>query len=275
MVLLIGCGTGSGPGNTGQTAPKSIAATVPAMPEVSRRLSGTWRGAGTSEDWISIEGRLAGVGFTTSGGATREFEVMFVHPVKGKLTYTAMPKGTSMVDFAVVASLPGTVKVFNPKHDHPKQIVYHRNKDKLTFELSGDNGEYSQTLTRTPGARATELEKLDRAFAADSASRGGAAWAERFEAAGANWSYGAERRQGHEAIKAMIDGIRGNGLELVWTPSASGLSLAKDMGYTVGVYKVMRGEDLAARGFYVSIWRRDQAGAWKIAFDTGLRTDNL
>lgn len=273
LAMSIGCG-GSGPGNTGHVAPKPKPASTPTMNEIGQRLLGDWRSADTSETWMAKGDRLIGVGFSTSAGATRMFDVMIIHPEKGKLIYTAMPAAKSSVDFSVVASHAGVVKVFNGTHDHPKEIQYERKGKELAITVSGDNGAHAQTLTRATGARAEPLEKLDLAFAADSVERGGAAWADRFEPDGVSWPRGAARTVGPKAVAATIDATRANGLDLRWAPAHSGLSPAGDVGYTVGAYRVLRGEAVAARGIYVSIWRRSSAGEWKIAFATGLRIDN-
>ncbi len=52
-----------------------------------------------------------------------------------------------------------------------------------------------------------------------------------------------------------------------WMPTGAGASASDDLGYTYGRYVRMHGSAQAATGYYVHVWQRDQAGAWRIAVE--------
>lgn len=59
---------------------------------------------------------------------------------------------------------------------------------------------------------------------------------------------------------------------LVWEPRWADVSTAGDMGFTTGPYEVrLRGvQDTAAgRGHFVSVWRREGSGPWRVMLDAG------
>jgi ketosteroid isomerase-like protein len=57
----------------------------------------------------------------------------------------------------------------------------------------------------------------------------------------------------------------------VWEPTASGLAPAGDLGWTVGEWTWSANDPGGgeARGSYVTVWRRQADGSWKVLFDTG------
>lgn len=61
------------------------------------------------------------------------------------------------------------------------------------------------------------------------------------------------------------------GFQLVWTPTKIDVSEDGTLGYTWGRYDfTTQGKDGKAdvqTGIYLTIWKRDSSGAWKIAFD--------
>lgn len=236
-------------------------------------LVGAWASddGSTRERWVGVGEHLVGVGFVSRDDveASASFEVMLIHRVDGHAIFTALPGGTAIVDFGV-GTEPNLLRLTNPEHDDPTQIVYRREGARLAVALDGAAG--LDLLAGEP-APAPELEALDVAFSADSGTRGGAAWAERFEAQGFTWSRGSTRKDGPEAIGAGIDAMRAGGHELSWAPTASGMAPAGDMGFTTGRYRLSarEGGELVGTGTYVTIWRRRrQADGWRIAFDTGV-----
>ena len=63
------------------------------------------------------------------------------------------------------------------------------------------------------------------------------------------------------------------GLEFRWEPEASGMAGSGDLGYTFGTYsRTFTGPDGAENrqaGRYLSVWRRQPDGSWKVVADTG------
>lgn len=59
---------------------------------------------------------------------------------------------------------------------------------------------------------------------------------------------------------------------LVWEPRWADVSTAGDMGFTTGPYEVRLrgvGDTAASRGHFVSVWRRDGTGPWRVILDAG------
>ena len=63
-------------------------------------------------------------------------------------------------------------------------------------------------------------------------------------------------------------------LAIRWRPLTSSISAGGDLGYTVGSYEIARsdeqGQRVVSTGKYVTIWRRQADGSWKVAFDSGV-----
>lgn len=59
---------------------------------------------------------------------------------------------------------------------------------------------------------------------------------------------------------------------LFWGPEIADVSAAGDMGYTSGPYEVRMtpDEDAVAWGHFVSVWRKDGEGNWRVAADGGV-----
>jgi ketosteroid isomerase-like protein len=60
---------------------------------------------------------------------------------------------------------------------------------------------------------------------------------------------------------------------LTWNPAFADVSLAGDLGYTTGPYEFRKSKEdkwPASYGHYVSIWRREKDGAWRVVIDVGV-----
>jgi uncharacterized protein (TIGR02246 family) len=116
--------------------------------------------------------------------------------------------------------------------------------------------------------------QADRAFARDTAARGAAGWASWFAEDGAQLVPGREVR-GREAIEEfMSTAFADTSYSLEWEPSRASLSDAGDLGFTLGRYVSRRldaqGQAVERTGTYLSIWRREEGGAWRVVVDTGV-----
>lgn len=59
---------------------------------------------------------------------------------------------------------------------------------------------------------------------------------------------------------------------LDWIPLKAEVSKSKDMGYTYGIGKAtyeVNGKIETSYSYYVSIWKRDEKGNWKLSLDSG------
>lgn len=60
------------------------------------------------------------------------------------------------------------------------------------------------------------------------------------------------------------------GRRIFWTPAAAAVSAGNDFGYTYGRYARFVGTSEEATGYYLHVWQRDSAGAWRITADVQL-----
>jgi hypothetical protein len=61
-----------------------------------------------------------------------------------------------------------------------------------------------------------------------------------------------------------------SGRRIFWTPAAAAVSAGNDFGYTYGRYARFVGTAEEATGYYVHVWQRDSAGAWRIIAEVQL-----
>jgi ketosteroid isomerase-like protein len=125
-----------------------------------------------------------------------------------------------------------------------------------------------------PAAARAALMDADRAFAAETARRGADGWAAFFEAGGQQF----QQRGvivGAAAIRAvMARAFADTTRRLQWHPVQAVLAASGDLGYTIGRWDAqVRGAGGAwapeGTGNYVTIWRRQGDGSWKVAVDIG------
>ena len=77
---------------------------------------------------------------------------------------------------------------------------------------------------------------------------------------------------GREAIRGLwSEFFSVPGSSLSWQASDTQVSRAGDLGYTIGTYKLTQddpaGNPATDRGKYVTIWKKQKDGQWKIALD--------
>jgi ketosteroid isomerase-like protein len=86
--------------------------------------------------------------------------------------------------------------------------------------------------------------------------------------------FGKEMSRGKDAVsKAWLPLFTDRSLFLKWHPTQVEVSSSGDLGYTIGEYerigKDSSGSPATANGNYVSIWRRQPDGRWKVVLDIG------
>ena len=243
---------------------------TPALEAVSWIL-GDWINSDGSEHWTAANGALFGVGLHAHG-----FEAMVIDdgegtgPADGTLRFIGMPNGTHAVEFRQHSVEGSRVTFANPDHDDPKTISYAREGSELRATLTSNAltpGTQTVELAWKPIARprAPELEAADRAFAADVAARGIDGWVAAFAPDGGMLRKGV-RVEG-QGIRDMMAPLLAAG-RLVWEPITS--ARVDDVGFTVGkaTYTATPPEENWASS-YVTIWKRQPDGGWKVWFDAG------
>lgn len=124
-----------------------------------------------------------------------------------------------------------------------------------------------------------ELLAADRAFNEATTNLGPPAWVSFFAPEGSMISEGVGEIQGVDAVAATIEtAFSDPSFRLTWEPLRAEVSGSGDLGYTVGRYNSVRignlGQEVRGTGLYVSIWRRQEDGSWKVEMDLGSPTSN-
>lgn len=124
--------------------------------------------------------------------------------------------------------------------------------------------------TVTPGK--TLLFDLEARFAKDVLARGGAGFADWFAEDGVALGNGAAPVVGRVAI-AKSANWSPKVYQLIWTPTDATMGPSGDMGYTWGHYeghsKDAAGNPVVTSGRYITVWRKQPDGSWKVILDAG------
>jgi ketosteroid isomerase-like protein len=116
------------------------------------------------------------------------------------------------------------------------------------------------------------LFDLDARFAKDVLERGGAAFADWFADDGVALNNGAAPLIGKVAIVKSATWAAKD-YQLTWTPTDAMMGPSGDMGYTWGHYegrsKDANGNPVLTGGRYITMWRKEADGNWKVVLDAG------
>ncbi len=116
------------------------------------------------------------------------------------------------------------------------------------------------------------LYDLEAKFARDVLEKGGAGFAEWFAADGVALGNGAPPLIGRVAI-ARSANWSPQSYQLSWTPTDAVMGPSGDMGYTWGHFeghsKDANGNPVTTTGRYMTIWRKQPDGEWKVVLDAG------
>ena len=116
------------------------------------------------------------------------------------------------------------------------------------------------------------LFDLEARFAKDVLARGGAAFADWFASDGVALGNGAAPLIGKVAIQKSANWDP-KVYQLTWTPTDAQMGSSGDMGYTWGHFeghsKDVSGSPVTVTGRYITIWRKQADGNWKVALDAG------
>jgi ketosteroid isomerase-like protein len=115
----------------------------------------------------------------------------------------------------------------------------------------------------------------DRAFSESSVSGDGIeAWIDAFAADGTMFPR-LGKATGHDEIRRIMAPQFGvPGLELTWEPTTVTVAAAADYAYSIGRWRLentnpLAPVGLAGTGNYVTIWRKEGDGSWKVMVNIG------
>jgi len=125
-----------------------------------------------------------------------------------------------------------------------------------------------------PAAVRASLLAADQAFAAVIAAKGLEGWMASFDDSAIQMEPDIPFTPGIEHIRAGIaPAFADTSWHLTWEPTMAFASTAGDLGYTLGTWKSTRtaanGAERVSTGKYVTVWRKQGDGSWKVVFDGG------
>lgn len=124
--------------------------------------------------------------------------------------------------------------------------------------------------TMSPGKM--QLFDLEARFEKDVVARGGAGFASWFADDGVALGNGKQPLIGKVAI-AKSANWSPQDYQLNWTPTDAMMSPDGDMGYTWGHFeghsKDANGNPVVTGGRYITVWRKQPDGTWKVVLDAG------
>ncbi len=124
-----------------------------------------------------------------------------------------------------------------------------------------------------PPANPNVLMEADRAFDAAVAEGGSEAWGGWFAEDGALVQEGRGEIRGRIQVREAVAFLDIPDASLRWTPTRADIAASGDLGWTTGTYVSESpgpaGETRRAEGVYVSIWRLQADGSWKVVMDLG------
>lgn len=244
-----------------------LASSTPAEIAPLAFVLGRWENGDSSEQWTAVGDLYWGVGFGP-GKDGSSFDVMRIEH-DGVVQFVGQPKGNAPTPFPRVSSDATSVTFLNPAHDDPQRIRYTLKAKKLVAAIGPTEGPdfASWKYHRAPPEHVAVLEDADRAFAVDVAARGVDAWIDVFDPQGHQWDdRNAVAIPVGEPMREHMAGVLSG--KLVWEPVASGLAPAGDLGFTVGTW-TWTGEGGEGHGSYVTVWRKQADGSWKVLYDGG------
>jgi ketosteroid isomerase-like protein len=115
------------------------------------------------------------------------------------------------------------------------------------------------------------LFDLEAKFEKDTLAGGGKAFAAWFADDAVTLSNGQAAVHGHDAIAQRTTWSAAD-YQLTWTPQGGQMSPAGDMGFTWGSYeghaKDRNGNPVVTKGRYMTIWKKQSDGTWKVVLDS-------
>jgi ketosteroid isomerase-like protein len=76
-----------------------------------------------------------------------------------------------------------------------------------------------------------------------------------------------------DIVKFMAENVKAT---ITWEPYFVEMSASADLGYTLGKSKSTvtsaSGKEIVSYGHYVTIWKKQPDGSWKVVFDSGIQT---
>jgi ketosteroid isomerase-like protein len=132
---------------------------------------------------------------------------------------------------------------------------------------------HAQTPHSPSKSSADELVQADIAFARDSSEKGISGWLSWFAPDCAVFPQRGKITEGLAAIAELYARTGFTPEGLTWHPARAQIADSGDLGYTYGTWQLRRhdksGKAVSGQGKYLTVWRRQKDGRWKVVADIG------
>lgn len=131
----------------------------------------------------------------------------------------------------------------------------------------------SSQITDPEGEALNALKKADRSFSDYAMEEGFDAAFEAFSAEDLTLISGNGPVVGRsDAVEALAGAGPGT---VSWQPEGAALSRDQSLGYTWGPYEYHGADgEVVGTGYYLTVWRKDEEGVWKVVADIGDEADS-
>jgi ketosteroid isomerase-like protein len=120
---------------------------------------------------------------------------------------------------------------------------------------------------------ADALRKLEGEFMKAAAERGSAGYMAYYADDATELPNGENALEGKAAIAKTMSFLDQKDNHLTWTPTHADMAASGDLGYTYGTYvfasKDKDGKMVEDHGKYMTVWKKQKDGSWKVAVDMG------
>jgi ketosteroid isomerase-like protein len=127
--------------------------------------------------------------------------------------------------------------------------------------------------TASPTSGADTLRQLEADFMKAAADKGSQGYMSYYAEDAAELPNGEDAIQGKENIAKTMGFLDDKNNHLTWTPVHADMAASGDLGYTYGTYEFRSigkdGKPTVEYGKYVSIWKKQKDGSWKVVMDMG------
>jgi ketosteroid isomerase-like protein len=117
------------------------------------------------------------------------------------------------------------------------------------------------------------LLRLEADFMKAAAERGSQGYMSYYAEDAAELPNGADMFRGKESIAKTMNFLDDKNNHLTWKPVYADMAASGDLGYTYGTFefrsKDKEGNPSVEYGKYVSIWKKQKDGSWRVVMDMG------
>jgi ketosteroid isomerase-like protein len=132
---------------------------------------------------------------------------------------------------------------------------------------------FMSTSDTTAKANATTLRRVETEFMKAAAEKGSQGYMSYYAEDAAELPNGADAIRGKENIAKTMGFLDQKDNQLTWTPDYADMAASGDLGYTYGTYefhvKDKDGRPIVEHGKYMTVWKKQKDGSWKVAMDMG------